>query len=408
MLFRSVKYRIRQEDLSACLRSFVFSGIIANTQSGQSEGIVFNSYRSDINLCGIDFEELLKRKEYAKKKLDIVENYVLTEQCKRNYILNYFGENDVDAECGECSSCKGSKLSAKRVNEKDLKNIVNAISDLEGQFAKSVICDFLLGVRSKSVNAFRLDTNELFGVYQKSGIEFINQIIGQAVKSGYLIYGEDKYHKLEVTAKGFEFISVFQSVNTPKNEDKNITKCEMYQKLHSLRDNIANLHKCQTRSIMSDKILREVAKFKPRNAKEFAKIDGISLFFIEKYADYFIDAINKIINNQNDRPIISDFLETIYFDIKEKLPLETILAKHKLSESDFSRYYAQLSESGAELPFADYIRKELLDDVIELLVKNNTLNLREMRKALNSKYEFYEIRMALAIAKDIIRKQKSN
>lgn len=396
------KYRLRLDIVNPSLRSFVFSGIISLNQSSQSEGIVFESARMEFSKSGIDYDDLARRKELAMQKLQIVENYVLTDECKRNYILSYFGETDIDGKCGECSSCKGLTIKMKKIGEKDLKILVQTVAEFDEQFAKSVICDFLLGIQSKAVVAFNLDENELFGVYSKSDAEFINQIFSQAVKTDYIFYGEDKYHKLGVTDKGRNFISAFQSVHKSEPKSKDIAKSEIYKKLYALRNNLADLYKCQARSILSDKLLREISQIKPNNAKELLSISGVSQFFVERYAEYFMDAIRKYAD-KNSEPIVSMYLEKIYFDIKAKVSLPVLIKKHKITESDFSRYFSQLVESQAIEEYDTYISDELINQVKKYMIKNKNITLRELRKELSTKYEFYQIRMAQAVAKKLMK-----
>ena len=97
------------------------------------------------------------------------------------------------------------------------------------------------------------------------------------------------------------------------------------------------------------------------------------------------------------------YLEQIYFDIKAKISLPELIKKHKITESDFSRYFSQLVESQAIDEYDTYVSDELINQVKKYMVKNKNITLRELRKQLSTKYEFYQIRMAQAVAKKLIQ-----
>lgn len=203
------KYRVKRDDLIACLRSYVFAGMVEFTQTSRSEEVAMKQAEG-LDETGINFEELYTRKNNAENKLETVENFVLTRECKRNYILKYFGETDTAEPCGKCSSCeeKYIRKPAKRkpVNSRDLKTLLQVVADHDGKFAKSVLADFLVGVYSKAILAFKMDEERYFGEFEKKGDEYVAQLLVEAYRNNYIYYGSDKYHKLHLDRAGAELI----------------------------------------------------------------------------------------------------------------------------------------------------------------------------------------------------------
>ncbi|HEX9664823.1 MAG TPA: ATP-dependent DNA helicase RecQ [Patescibacteria group bacterium] len=62
----------------------------------------------------IDYQKLEAKRQRELDKLNIMENYIHSDQCKHQYILEYFGEDGTIQSCGEmCDNClmeKSSKL----------------------------------------------------------------------------------------------------------------------------------------------------------------------------------------------------------------------------------------------------------------------------------------------------------
>lgn len=83
----------------------------------EKQGLIeLKSIRSDISIWFLEprqdeyslsrIKKILENKIKTKKKhLKAVKDYVHTQDCKRNFILNYFGEKN-HKDCGKCSSCE--------------------------------------------------------------------------------------------------------------------------------------------------------------------------------------------------------------------------------------------------------------------------------------------------------------
>ena len=66
--------------------------------------ITFLQARKDINNLYFDLEQWKTRKEYAKKKLINLEEFIFSNKCRERTLLHYFGENKQD-NCGKCDYC---------------------------------------------------------------------------------------------------------------------------------------------------------------------------------------------------------------------------------------------------------------------------------------------------------------
>jgi ATP-dependent DNA helicase RecQ len=53
----------------------------------------------------VKWEELARRRASETAKLDMMERYARTSQCRRGFVLQYFGELHVPTRCGACDNC---------------------------------------------------------------------------------------------------------------------------------------------------------------------------------------------------------------------------------------------------------------------------------------------------------------
>jgi ATP-dependent DNA helicase RecQ len=57
---------------------------------------------------GIDWEEIARRSASEMAKLDMMQAYTYTGNCRRAFVLRYFGEQKVMGHCGACDNCNRS------------------------------------------------------------------------------------------------------------------------------------------------------------------------------------------------------------------------------------------------------------------------------------------------------------
>lgn len=55
----------------------------------------------------VDWELLKRRRRAELSRLDAMQRYALTKGCRRAFVLRYFGDPDVRANCGACDRCLG-------------------------------------------------------------------------------------------------------------------------------------------------------------------------------------------------------------------------------------------------------------------------------------------------------------
>jgi ATP-dependent DNA helicase RecQ len=99
------KYMIREQDLRQAVESFEYARIMSFEMPGVSNGITLSQKRMQFSKLDIDFDGFYERKKRAYEKLDKVIEYATTNECKRNFILEYFHDSSISGPCGKCSSC---------------------------------------------------------------------------------------------------------------------------------------------------------------------------------------------------------------------------------------------------------------------------------------------------------------
>ncbi len=199
----SKKYYYKAEDVYGELIALVFKEIL--TYQGSQNILKYKITNNFIEINEIEVlgKELDLRRKIAIDKLNKVQEYIFTDECKRNFILKYFGENDIKSTCKKCSSCLGEH---KIINYANISSLIKVIDKYNNKFAKSVIIDFLKGEKSKTIRLFEYYKDEMFGIFHEFSNSEIEHILNITYHLGLMQYDEKKYHCIKTTKDGLKII----------------------------------------------------------------------------------------------------------------------------------------------------------------------------------------------------------
>ena len=74
---------------------------------GVTSGFRLVKPRAPFSSLAIDWDALARRRRAELAKLDRMEGYALTRDCRRRFVLAYFGERSGRRNCGGCDNCLG-------------------------------------------------------------------------------------------------------------------------------------------------------------------------------------------------------------------------------------------------------------------------------------------------------------
>jgi ATP-dependent DNA helicase RecQ len=106
-VYRAGGGTLRARELLSALQS---AGFIEWSERA-AEGLVVLDRSTPINRLQIDWRALAERRSNDERKLKQMQGYAYSEDCRRGYVLRYFGEEGVERECGACDTCLGEVVS---------------------------------------------------------------------------------------------------------------------------------------------------------------------------------------------------------------------------------------------------------------------------------------------------------
>lgn len=246
----------------------------------------------------IDMPDNPAQDKVMKNKLNQMIAFCESYSCRRQFLLNYFGE-EASAYCGNCDYC----LSEYETFDGTIpgQKILSAITRLNGYFGSNYIIDFLRGSRSqkikdehKSLKTYGIGSN----LSKKTWQQYIDNLIDQ----GYLKKEGSKYPYLALTQKskallqGKEkvfFITPVKEKTPSGNGNEPVYDDELLQNLKSLRKKLADQENVPAYIVFHDNTLLDMASYLPQKHEDLYKITGFSQTKIDKYGKTFIEEIKN-------------------------------------------------------------------------------------------------------------------
>jgi ATP-dependent DNA helicase RecQ len=133
--------------------------------------------------------------EHALDKLDVLIQYAQTHRCRRQMILDYFGDQNQVANC-DCDVCRtargGAAISgdAAALVSEDVKELVRkmlagiARVSMRGQFGVGVVAEVLSGSESDKVQKWGFDQLSVFGLLRVYSIKQLVAILHRLMEAG--------------------------------------------------------------------------------------------------------------------------------------------------------------------------------------------------------------------------------
>ncbi len=406
------KYNLSPNVFKKVISEFNSAGII-NYYSPQTEpGLSLLAARLPNENIPIDFDKIETGRELAQKKLEIVRLYATTNQCKRNFILEYFGEKITDGTCGRCSSCNSPSVET-HLSEKEkflINQTISAVKVLNERYGKNFIKDFLKGKKTKRINEGRLYEIEGFASAKNFPETEIISAINNAILSGYITQTADIYPVLKLTMTSRKETNAHKANINFREHQGELNSGDLYEQFDKLRLRLAEARGIQPRGIISDRTMRLLAKMQPTNTAEMASLSGISSAFMSNFGELFLDIIIDATNEQknidaaNKQNIQKPIYKKIHSLLAEKNSFASVANELNLTEADTARIIQEMLESG-ENPNVSYF----FDESVYLLVKSYLSKypnavLKDLKSALKIKTGLPLLRIMIAKARFELQK----
>ncbi len=250
------------------------------------------------------------QKAVELKKLNAMVEYAEAQVCRRRVILSYFGEYRIGA-CDNCDICLEAPEEFDATD--DVKLALMAVYELKQRFGMGYVVDILRGSKSARILDAYHDGLAAYGTGKHRPLDDWMSILRQLVQKGLLIQDAENYGILKLTPETRPILrdGVRVSLAVPRvkvQQEKPATKGKakkgkkgkkeatyednsLFQKLRTLRRQIADREQVPAYIICGDETLRQLADKRPKNRTDLLKISGIGETKANKYGSELLAAI---------------------------------------------------------------------------------------------------------------------
>lgn len=262
--------------------------------------------------------------ERDRERLKRMTYYCFTNNCLRDYILRYFGEYGSNY-CGNCSNCL-NQFETVDVTE-IARGLIECVRSSRQRYGVNVILDTVHGANTAKIRGYRMDQNPCYGVLAGVNMYKLREVMNYLLLENYLVTSNDEYITVRLTEKSALVLEKGQQVlmkmakeQLPVNAASytgdasgisesrqgrkgrgrsaaaGITGLDeqgkrLFERLRSLRMEIAREEKVPPYIVFSDKTLEHMCVVRPQNREKMLTVSGVGEFKYEKYGERFLEAI---------------------------------------------------------------------------------------------------------------------
>ena len=386
--------------------------------------ITYYSYKDIQKLEKFMQGKPVSEQEIGKQLLNETVAYAESSQCRRKLLLNYFGEDYLEDNCGACDNCLHPK--ARYDGREELCLVIELIETLKEHFKLDHLANILAGVETAMIKSYKHDELELFGAGKDHDTKFWAAVIHQGLIMHYLDKDIENYGLISATDQGLEFYLKPHEVmlvedrtfseGVDEDDDDPVPVAgggggdeTLLHMLKDLRRDVARKLKLQPWMVFSDPSLEDMTLVYPLTLKEMSeKCQGVGEGKAKKFGQPFVDLIVKYVEeNEIERPddfvvksVASKSGNKVYIiqSIDRKLPLEDIASSKGLTMDELLTEIEAIVGTGTKVNLNYYIEEELDPEVVNEIYtwfkeEATSDSLAEARDALSEDYEDLEIRL---------------
>jgi ATP-dependent DNA helicase RecQ len=248
-------------------------------------------------------------KRISLGKLDALVGLAETAECRRSWLLRYFGETLKTVKCGNCDNCLSPPL--VRDGKVIAQKLLSCAYRTGQRFGAMHLIDVLIGRTTERVKQFGHDKLSVFGIGHELNEKQWRSTLRQLVAMGHLQADSEAFGALKLTdsARGVlkgetevllreKTIGARTSRTRPKRGDSQAPvpgkagDAIFIDKLRAWRSEVARKHGIPAYVVLHDATIDGIASSRPRTQEQLRGIPGIGDKKLERYGQDLIALVN--------------------------------------------------------------------------------------------------------------------
>ncbi len=281
---------------------------------------------------GADPQLIERLKQRAREKLDLIIRYAQTHRCRRQMILDYFGdEMEVeDCRCDVCARDRGPGSPSPAVSvvipEETVmltRQLLSAIARLRGKFGVGVVAEVLTGSESERTVRWGFGQLSVFGLLRAHSIKRVVAMLHRLMEAGLARQRDPDGVKfrpvIELTAAGIavmkgeqpppasliDLVPTRSMVPEPTRRERRPAQIEdvdvqvdpetseRFERLRTVRMELARDRQLPPYCICHDSTLKLIARLTPDTLAKLEQVKGMGPYKIKLYGERLLEALKS-------------------------------------------------------------------------------------------------------------------
>jgi ATP-dependent DNA helicase RecQ len=288
----------------------------------------------------LDEPAMRARRAREYKKLDRMEGYTDSD-CRRRYVIEYFGEKPAFERCGTCDACRmGDDLAhevARPLSPDEatvILKVLSCVARMDRHAGKTgwstdLVAKVCVGAREEKVTRWGFDKITTYGILAPKGgtgavwtVGEVADVLAVCVGAELLcedyttreIAGREKtYKELRLTELGWkqlrreggDLVLAFPHPQKLVRMGKPAARAaprdlrtDVLATLRDVRRQCADAGDVPAYVVASNRTLEEMVRLRPTNRRQMLAVPGMGPVRFERYGQTFLDALKRIAENE--------------------------------------------------------------------------------------------------------------
>ncbi|EGU40720.1 MULTISPECIES: ATP-dependent DNA helicase RecQ [Vibrio] len=251
----------------------------------------------------LDEKEEGPQKQVEMHKLNAMSAFAEAQTCRRQVLLNYFGEYR-EKQCGNCDICLDPPKHFDATQE--AQKALSCVYRVNQSFGMGYVVEVMRGMQNIRVRDNGHDKLSTYGIGRDHSHDYWISIFRQLIHKGLLFQNITRNSTLQLTEEARPLLrgemslelavprldTAVRNAKSDKLSSKNYDK-KLFAKLRKLRKSIADEDGLPPYVVFSDATLIDMAEVLPTSYGEMLAVNGVGQRKLDKYADPFLDLIQE-------------------------------------------------------------------------------------------------------------------
>ncbi|CAH6959222.1 ATP-dependent DNA helicase RecQ [Vibrio chagasii] len=251
----------------------------------------------------LDEKEEGPQKQVEMHKLNAMSAFAEAQTCRRQVLLNYFGEYR-EKQCGNCDICLDPPKHFDATQE--AQKALSCVYRVNQSFGMGYVVEVMRGMQNIRVRDNGHDKLSTYGIGRDHSHDYWISIFRQLIHKGLLFQNITRNSTLQLTEEARPLLrgemslelavprldTAVRNAKSDKLSSKNYDK-KLFAKLRKLRKSIADEDGLPPYVVFSDATLIDMSEVLPTSYGEMLAVNGVGQRKLDKYADPFLDLIQE-------------------------------------------------------------------------------------------------------------------